>query len=485
MSPLNRFSEDQIIAKIQFENQWWETGEVDSFYTSMKRRLYFDLFSKLVDEKNIKRAVVLMGPRRVGKTVLLFHKVQQLIDSGIPPKRICYLSIENPIYNGMSLEEMLLLFIQSTKQKPKDQLYIFFDEIQYLKDWEVHLKSLVDSYHNIKFVVSGSAAAALKLKSDESGAGRFTDFVLPPLTFNEYLNLKGLSGLVLTKVDEILGPDAVIPYSDRISDLNQHFIDYINYGGYPEVSLSKEIQQNPSRYIKNDIIDKVLLRDLPSLYGIQDVQELNSLFTTIAYNTGNEFSYEELSVGSGVAKNTIKKYVEYLEAAFLIKRIERIDNNAKKFKRATYFKIYLTNPSLRTALFSPIKEVDSFMGNMVESAIFAQWAHNPTRKLYYARWKNGEVDIVGLEATNQKPQWVAEIKWSDKYPDNPERLKSLNNFIQKNFLPFVVVTSKTIQKSVARKNTLFWFQPSSLYCYQVGKNAIKNRSMSLASDIGE
>ena len=93
-------------------------------------------------------------------------------------------------------------------------------------------------------------------------------------------------------------------------------------------------ESNPGRYIRNDIIDKVLLRDLPSLYGIQDVQELNSLFTTIAYNSGNEFTYDNLSETSGVSKNTIKKYIEYLEAAFLIRVIHRIDINAKKFKRA-------------------------------------------------------------------------------------------------------------------------------------------------------
>ena len=72
----------------------------------------------------------------------------------------------------------------------KDQLYVFFDEIQYMKNWETHLKSLVDTRANIKAVVSGSAAAALKLKSDESGAGRFTDILLPPLTFYEYLELQ-------------------------------------------------------------------------------------------------------------------------------------------------------------------------------------------------------------------------------------------------------------------------------------------------------
>ena len=92
------------------------------------------------------------------------------------------------------------------------------------------------------------------------------------------------------------------------------------------------------------LIKKVLLRDLPSLYGISDVQELNKLFTTIAFNTGNEITVESLAKSSGVSKNTIKKYIEYLEAAFLIKVVNRIDVTSRRFKRATFFKVYLTNP---------------------------------------------------------------------------------------------------------------------------------------------
>ena len=188
MNRLRDFSKEQIINKIKFENPWWQNFKIDDYYSSMKRRLYFDIFSPLVYEKNIKRAIVLMGPRRVGKTVMLFHLIQDLLDNKVPSKNICYLSIENPIYTGLSLEEMFHYFLEQTEQDIHGEHFIIFDEIQYLKNWEVHLKTLVDSYHKVKFIVSGSAAAALQLKSNESGAGRFTDFMLPPLTFHEYIS---------------------------------------------------------------------------------------------------------------------------------------------------------------------------------------------------------------------------------------------------------------------------------------------------------
>ncbi|WP_245827053.1 ATP-binding protein [Reichenbachiella faecimaris] len=460
---------------MKFENPWWASGKIDDYYGKMKRREYFQLFHPLVLERSVKRAMVLMGPRRVGKTVMLYHSIDELLSNEIPQKQICYFSIETPLYNGIALEELLNLYIDLHQFDVSKELYVFFDEIQYLKDWELHLKSLVDSYHNFKFIVSGSAAAALKLKSQESGAGRFTEFLLPPLTFHEFLLLTDNDHLIQAKENTINADEFKIEYNSYeptdIVLLNEKFIDYINYGGYPEVSLSETIQSDPGRYIRNDIIDKVLMRDLPSLYGISDIQELNSLFTYIAYNSGNEMSLEGIASNSGVAKNTIKKYLGYLEAAFLIKTIHRIDQNGKKFKRANFFKVYLTNPSLRSALFSPIQISDEFIGNMVETAIFSQWQHNYFFQLFYARWQNGEVDLVHMP-DGLKFSMCLEIKWSNRFVDNPHELKSAIHFCKRHKISQLKITTIDITEVKKYQNIDFHFVPASLYAYEVGRNSI-------------
>ena len=110
----------------------------------------------------------------------------------------------------------------------------------------------------------------------------------------------------------------------------------MNYRGYPEVAFSEEIQKDPGRFVTNEIVDKSLLCDPPGLYRIHDIQELNYLFKTIAYNTPSEISLQELSKNSGVAENTIKRYIEYLEAAFLLRIAHRVDRNANRFKRANF-----------------------------------------------------------------------------------------------------------------------------------------------------
>src|SRR5690606_17909283 len=111
-----------------------------------------------------------------------------------------------------------------------------------------------------------------------------------------------------------------LPFHDTIdiAALNQLFTQYITLGGYPEALFDPLIQKDPGRFIRSDIVDKVLLRDLPSLYGIADVQELNRFFSVVAYNTGQIFSYGSLGDTSGVDAVTIRKYLEYLEAAYLI-----------------------------------------------------------------------------------------------------------------------------------------------------------------------
>ena len=473
---LNPFSEQLIADRLQFENPWWTSSKTDEEYSQKSRRLYFNLFYPLVEDRSINRAVVLMGPRRVGKTVMINHTIQHLLDKKVNPKKICFINIENPIYNKIHLEQLFTFSRKATSEMDPEGWFVFFDEIQYLKDWEVHLKVLVDSYPKTKFVVSGSAAAALKFASIESGAGRFTDFMLPPLTFNEYISLKGLTQLIIPSNLEWNGNINKFFSTINIKELNRHFIDYINFGGYPEVIFSEKIQSNPGRYIRSDIIDKVLLRDLPSLYGIQDVQELNSLFTTMAYHSGNEVSLESLSKASGVEKYLLKKYLEYLEAAFLIKIINRVDLNAKKFKRANFYKIYLTNPSLRSALFSPLEPTDEALGNMVETAIYAQWMHRDWFTPFYARWNNGEVDMVGLDEKKIKPQWALEIKWSNRFFEKLGELKSLLQFCENNSLNSALVTTIDIEGRKEHRGIQLNYIPASIYAYVIGYNTLEQKT---------
>jgi predicted AAA+ superfamily ATPase len=473
---VEKISKSQVLERLQFENYWWRNNAIEDDYNSMQRRLYFDIFKPLVFDRSLRRAVVLMGPRRVGKTVMLHHSIQALIDQGISARKIIFITVENPIYTNIPLQELFNYALEAIGNQDPEDCYVFFDEIQYLRDWEVHLKTLVDSYRSTKFIVSGSAAAALKFKSNESGAGRFTDFLLPPLTFYEYIHINNLQHLMVEST--LLWQNKAQPFYDTVDSkiLNEHFVKYINFGGYPEIIFSPQMQKNPGRYIKQDIVDKVLLRDLPSLYCIKDVEELNRLFTTICFNTAHEFSYDDLSKTSGVKKHLIKTYIKYLESAFLVKKISRVNQTGKTFQREVKFKLYLSNPSLYAALFTPVVITnEKKMGDLVETAIYAQWMHRDWFNPYYARWGKGEVDMVGVDDGSLKPIWALEIKWSNRYVEKPNELSSLIDFCTVNSLSSALITSIDVKTQQEYKGVKLQFVPCATYAYNVGKNTLDKK----------
>jgi uncharacterized protein len=470
-------SENDIKARIARDNPWWDNDKYASPEANAYKRVYFEPFKRLALNFDVKRATILLGPRRVGKTFMVKQIIAEAIAQGVHRNCILYVSIDTPIYSGISLEK----FVKLMPLQEGERKVVIFDEIQYLRDWEIHLKDLVDAYPGIKFIASGSAAAALQLKSKESGAGRFSDFMLPPLTFYEFLSLLDEAETYIHKKQEDDRKDKIEWSITDIEGLNRRFIDYLNYGGYPEAVVSPAIRDNPEQFIKNDIIDKVLLKDLPSLYGITGIQELNKLFSFLAYNAGNEASFENICKESGIAKPTIKKYIEYLESAFLIIKVSNVDENCKTMIRERNFKVYLNNPSMRAALFAPIKEGDSaLIGQLTECAIFSQWQHSSNfRNLKYARWRNeGEVDIVYLHG-EQKPMWIGEIKWSDRIlVDRGRETSGLSALIRRHkSIASVILTSKTVEEKTELEGRPMSIWPSAAYCYIVGRNITSRLDM--------
>ena len=463
-------------------NPWWTAGKgIDSDMQAWPKRAYFASFLRLVNALDVRRAVVVIGPRRVGKTVMLMQAVQSLLDQGVPGSRILVAQMDVPLFSGQTLGSLVKLFVDIHRHRlddPAAPLFVFFDEIQYLKEWETHLKVLVDTFKGVRFVATGSAAAALRMKSRESGAGRFSDFVLPPLTFAEYLDFCGQTHLV----QDVSSPDAPRPqyHTPNIAALNAEFINYLNYGGFPEAVMNPAVRQDPRRYLRQDIVDKVLQNDLPSLFGISDTQELNRFFNVLAYNTGKELAPKKLAKDTGLGTARIEEYLEYLEAAYLVKRVHRLSDNARRLQRATSYKVYLTNPSIRAALFGIVRMEDPALGRLVETAVWSQWLHSTDTiaNLHFARWREGrtdyEVDLVGIAPATQKPRFAVEIKWSDRAYSDWSELKGLRKFMAQHTLarPPLVTTLTQAGTAVIDGQTVE-FSPSSLHCYTIARNLLQ------------
>ena len=318
------------------------------------------------------------------------------------------------------------------------------------------------------------------MNSRESGTGRVTEFVLLPLTFAEYLRFTGEEEALIAGREADGHPSRFL--ARNIAALNVAFLDYLNFGGFPEAVMNEAVRANHSRFLRQDIIDKVLLKDLPSLYGISDTQELNRFFNLLAFNTGEELSLEGLAKQSGITKQRVREYLEYLEATFLMRRVHRIDVAALRLQRARTFKVYLTNPSLRAALFGFVGAEDGAMGRLAETAVWSQWLHDTTtsRSLHYARWKAGRqdlgVDIVSLDTQTQKPRFAVEIKWSDAVIERPGALRGLRELATRHQLSRrPLVATRSYAGVGERDGVSIEFAPVALHCYTIARNLLRVR----------
>jgi uncharacterized protein len=114
----------EVQRRLGVDNPWWKAGAgIDADEAAWPRRAYFPHVARLVLETGVRRAVVLIGPRRVGKTVMLKHLVQRLLDNGIPGVAILYASLDTPLYSGRSLESLVRLFMEQHQHQPAGQYW--------------------------------------------------------------------------------------------------------------------------------------------------------------------------------------------------------------------------------------------------------------------------------------------------------------------------------------------------------------------------
>ncbi len=476
-----------IQRRLSFDNAWWALKEDQEIkFKQPPKRLFYENFQLKADTIEGK-AILLVGPLRAGKSVMLRQLIAHRIENGTPPKDVLFVSLATPSYWMANLETLFTLFCEKFSHTPDKQLHVFFDEVQYSKGWQEELSALVHKYPNTKFTAAASADAPLAAFTgrdvEKDPAPDFEMIVLPPLTFVEFLQIRGSEEKLFCQ--ETASKTGRRAFHQRyMTLLNEEFVRYVNFGGFPEGIMSKTEGTPPPTFIRDGLIDRILHKDLAANSGISDVWELNRLFSTIAANTACEVSIDELAQVSGIAKNTVRKYLDFLESAFLIRRVTRIDRDAKRFKRIVAFKVYLTTPCLYASLFGPVSLENQVFGRLAETALFGQWLGSESvGHLAYASWRGGKVDLVGLERRSESsvslgsPWLVAEMDWEERLILTQEGPKSMGEFIRGNCPS---ANAYVFTKSIARPGVLDGIKvtvmPVSLACYLLQKEMLSRTS---------
>lgn len=396
-------TKENILKVLRAFNPWWINGSVNkAFIKKYKRFAYYEAMKRIEDNK-IRRNVVLTGSRRVGKTTIQYQMIQNLLDSGINAQKIIFISMDHPMLKLAGINEVLECYHENIYADT--DVYYFFDEIQYTADWDSWLKIIYDTQPESKVIATGSASPVLTRGSKESGVGRWTVIQVPTLSFYEYCSLIGLDDLVL---NPSLKPTQLLKYSkqermqimNRLSTVQNHFNRYLQIGGFPELALADD-DTFAQQIMREDVVDKVLKRDLPALYNIRNITELERIFLYLCNVSSDIVSIDAMAKElNGVSRQTVQTYIEYLESANLIYLSYPVALDGKKILKARP-KIYVADAAIRNAvlmdneiLTNPVE-----MGKMVETSVYkhvaAFYYQKATRVGYYRGGGKGkEIDIV-------------------------------------------------------------------------------------------
>lgn len=406
-----RLINDRIKALIRDYNTWWEGTPI--IVPEYKRHIYADV-QKYMKTKQI---IAIVGLRRVGKTSLM----RQIIKENIENKKentFYFLFDELLAQNPEVLEDVLDHYLKTIAKEGRK--YIFLDEIQKVPYWQDILKRFYDTRDDIKFIISGSASMQIK-KSKESLAGRIHNFFMPVLTFREFLELNGME-IEKAKID--------FRSMKSIYEINIHkkplieelFSKYVFKGAFPEL-VTEEDEGIIKNYIRNSVIDKIILEDIPSVFDVKKKDVLSSMLEYCSRETSNLLDVTNLSKILNVNYQTARSYLFYLKNSFVIDIVYNYSKSTAKQLRKNK-KVHVVHPSITITIMRYSKDilgVDEVMGKYVESIVFQHSKLLSERISFWRTPQKEEIDII-LEAETILPVEV-------KYRRNVE-LTFANNIIK-------------------------------------------------------
>jgi predicted AAA+ superfamily ATPase len=396
-------SKEGILKVLTAYNPWWKTGVVNPKMTKTYKRFAFYEAMKRLNETNIRRTVVLTGTRRVGKTTIQYQMIDALLKEGVSPQKIVFISMDHPMLKLSQFQEVLECYHENIYAD--QDVYYFFDEIQYASDWDRWLKIIYDNQPDTKVVATGSASPALMKGSRESGAGRWSVIQVPTLSFYEYCelleldrpdipeNLKATDLLYKTQIERT-------QIMMQLSKVQNHFMRYLQVGGFPELALADN-DLMAQQIMREDVVDKVLKRDLPSLYNIRNATELERIFLYLCNVSSEIISIDAITKElNGVSRTTVENYIQYLESANLIYQSWPVDMAGKKILKARP-KVYIADAAIRNAVLmdETIMTDPVGMGKVVETAVYKHvtaFYYKFATSVGYFRGgkKNKEIDVV-------------------------------------------------------------------------------------------
>jgi len=432
------------------------------------------------------RALLLSGARQVGKTTLYLQTIDELLNQGVPATNILYATFDHPLIKLIGLDALLKLWreFEPAQEGPE---YVFLDEIQVAKDWQTWLKHQVDFEKRRRLAVTGSATP-LVTEGQESGVGRWHTIRLATLSFYEYLQIRKVATPVLPPVNSLLElfrwePTQFARVASEAAPLVGLFHEYLLRGGFPQSALVESIP-TAQKLLREDIVDKVLKRDMTALFGVRHVLELEQVFLYLCLHDGDLLNINQLCSSLQLKRPTVGNFIDLLESTHLIHRLRPFGYGKQVLKAKP--KIYLADAAIAPGVLlkgKALLEDPPALGKAVETAFFK---HVFTR--YYARsvgfsyWRGKqerEVDIVAALDDRLVP---FEVKYRGPEGTGEGDLRGLLDFCAENQVERgYVITRELTDFAIlpfrrAEQAGQLLKIPAALACYWLGRSEIDNAS---------
>lgn len=394
-----KIPKEELVAILSPFNPWWRGERIPD--VPQWHRGAFQELMQWIENPPAQRAIMLSGPRQVGKTTLLLQAIQKLIDSGVPPANILYVTFDHPICKLGGLNAVLEVW-RELEPKAEGPEYLFLDEAQFIKDISTWIKHQVDFFKSKRIVFTGSATPLIHA-DQESGVGRWHTLRISTLSFYEYLKIKKIQLPNIPMIQTIGDLFGSLPYEfHRMTEasvaLIGHFHEYLIRGGFPQTVLVESITQS-QRLLREDIVDKVLKRDMTALFGVRRIIELEQLFIFLCMHDGGMQDTQTISKELGIAKQTLQNFIELFESASLIYKLTPFGYGKEVLRGKN--KLYLSDPAIAPAVLmkgkSILEDVKS-LSQCVETAIIGHlWSHSAFNQARFSYWRNQkekEVDLL-------------------------------------------------------------------------------------------
>ncbi len=303
------------------------------------------------------KVITIYGPRRSGKSFYFFYLIQELIKQGIAKEKILYLNFEDDRVLPLTYKELHLIleaYFELYPENKKEKIFLFFDEIQNIKNWEIFIRRIYDK-EKVQIFITGSSSKLLSREIATSLRGRTLSYSLFPLNFREFLSFKG----------EKLKRD--FQYTSQRFKVKKLLKEFIEWGGFPEVALQKDLVLR--KKILEEYFDLLVYRDLVDRFSLDNVDLLKDILKYLFTNFTSTFSvnsyYNLTKQKLPVSRETISLYLSYIRESLHFFLIPKFSYSLKVQK---------VNPKKIVCLDNGLRNIISFRfsqdkGKLVENLI--------------------------------------------------------------------------------------------------------------------